>query len=628
MYEELFSGLHDDPGQHLTVTFAADHDEMVMVRDIPFASLCEHHLVPFIGRAHVAYIPGADGRITGLSKLARLVDGFARRLQVQERMTTQIADAIESVLDPRGVLVVVEAEHLCMSMRGVKKPGTLTVTSAVRGLFRSDSATRAEAMSVHDRAPPTDRPELVGLAGHGDPVAYADADVQLPRLRTTLVMGVLNVTPDSFSDGGRYWRAADAVARGAELADRGGRHRRRGRRVEPARRPAGGRGRGAAPGLPVLEALAGRVRLSVDTTKPAVAAAAVAAGATLLNDISAGSGRWPPSWASGWVAMHMQGTPAEMQHRPHYTDVVGEVTATWRRGPPGPPGRRDRALARPGHRLRQDHGPQPGPPRPPRPAGRRGPGPRRGVLVGTSRKRFLGPGGPTGRRAVGRRRPARGVTGHGRVGLWPGRPWSGPTTWPRPSGPPPWWAPGPAGPEPGAARDRGRHMRGRWAAGIPPRNFTWIIRDGLAVSERPGGFAPNHRRVRRQEEIIWLRVQGFDRVISLLPSPHNLHAYDEEGLAWAHYPVPPAADPRAVLADCYRDVDRALGAGQRVLVHQDELGDRLMGVVAGYLVWSGRVPTGPPVGGPGRARDGPAHGPGRPGAGRRGRRCPRPSHAV
>jgi GTP cyclohydrolase IA len=152
MYDELFAGLADDPSRHLTVPFAAEHDEMVMVRDIPFASLCEHHLVPFIGRAHVAYIPGDDGRITGLSKLARLVDGFARRLQVQERMTTQIADAVEKTLAPRGVLVVAEAEHLCMSLRGVKKPGTLTVTSAVRGLFRSDAATRAEAMQfVHGR---------------------------------------------------------------------------------------------------------------------------------------------------------------------------------------------------------------------------------------------------------------------------------------------------------------------------------------------------------------------------------------------------------------------------------------------------------------------------------------------
>jgi GTP cyclohydrolase I len=146
MYEELFSGLHDDPARHLQVTFSAEHDEMVMVRDIPFASLCEHHLVPFLGRAHVAYIPAEDGRITGLSKLARLVDGYARRLQVQERMTTEIADAIDKVLGPRGVLVVIEAEHLCMSMRGVKKPGTITVTSSVRGLFRTDMATRAEAM--------------------------------------------------------------------------------------------------------------------------------------------------------------------------------------------------------------------------------------------------------------------------------------------------------------------------------------------------------------------------------------------------------------------------------------------------------------------------------------------------
>jgi GTP cyclohydrolase IA len=152
MYEELFAGTDEDPAGHLTVTFAAEHDEMVMVRDIPFTSLCEHHMVPFIGKAHVAYIPGEDGRITGLSKLARLVDAYAKRLQVQERMTSQIADTMESALEPRGVLVVVEAEHLCMAMRGVRKPGTLTVTSAVRGLFREDPRTRAEAMAfVHGR---------------------------------------------------------------------------------------------------------------------------------------------------------------------------------------------------------------------------------------------------------------------------------------------------------------------------------------------------------------------------------------------------------------------------------------------------------------------------------------------
>lgn len=148
MYAELFCGLHDDPARHLTVTFEADHDEMVMVRDIPLASLCEHHLIPFHGKAHVAYIPGEDGRITGLSKLARLVDGYSKRPQVQERLTTQIADALVERLQPRGVFVVIEAEHLCMSMRGVRKPGAITVTSAVRGLFKDCGATRAEAMSM------------------------------------------------------------------------------------------------------------------------------------------------------------------------------------------------------------------------------------------------------------------------------------------------------------------------------------------------------------------------------------------------------------------------------------------------------------------------------------------------
>jgi GTP cyclohydrolase I len=148
MYDEIFAGLHDDPAKHLTVTFEADHDEMVMVRDIAVTSLCEHHLVPFAGRAHVAYIPGDDGRITGLSKIARLVDGFAKRPQVQERLTTQIADALVEVLQPDGVFVVIEAEHMCMSMRGVKKPGSLTITSAVRGRFKTNAATRAEAMSL------------------------------------------------------------------------------------------------------------------------------------------------------------------------------------------------------------------------------------------------------------------------------------------------------------------------------------------------------------------------------------------------------------------------------------------------------------------------------------------------
>jgi GTP cyclohydrolase IA len=148
MYAELFEGLYLDPADEIDVVFDAGHDEMIMVRDIPLFSLCEHHLIPFVGKAHVAYIPNEQGQITGLSKLARVVDTLARRPQVQERLTTQIADAIEGALDPRGVLVVIEAEHLCMSMRGIRKPGSQTVTSAVRGQFRRSEATRAEAMGL------------------------------------------------------------------------------------------------------------------------------------------------------------------------------------------------------------------------------------------------------------------------------------------------------------------------------------------------------------------------------------------------------------------------------------------------------------------------------------------------
>lgn len=150
MYAEVFAGLREDPRDHLKVMFEADHDEMILVKDIALTSMCEHHLVPFMGRAHVAYIPNDDGRITGLSKLARLVDAYAKRPQVQERLTAQVADELERTLQPKGVLVVIEAEHLCMSMRGVRKPGASTVTSAVRGLFRGNPATRAEAMRLID----------------------------------------------------------------------------------------------------------------------------------------------------------------------------------------------------------------------------------------------------------------------------------------------------------------------------------------------------------------------------------------------------------------------------------------------------------------------------------------------
>ena len=146
MYEEIFGGVGRDASELVTVVEGADHDEMIMVRDIPLYSVCEHHLLPWVGKAHVAYIPNKAQQITGLSKIARVVDLLSKRPQVQERLTTEIADAIDRALTPRGVFVVIEAEHLCMTMRGIKKPGSRTVTSTVRGLFRSDARTRQEAM--------------------------------------------------------------------------------------------------------------------------------------------------------------------------------------------------------------------------------------------------------------------------------------------------------------------------------------------------------------------------------------------------------------------------------------------------------------------------------------------------
>lgn len=148
MYEEVFAGLTQDPHVHFETLFDEHHQEMVLVKDIPFYSMCEHHLVPFFGHAHIAYIPAADGKICGLSKLARLVEVYAKRPQVQERLTSQVADTLVRELNPTGVIVVLEAEHLCMSMRGVKKPGSSTTTSAVRGIFESNQVTREEALSL------------------------------------------------------------------------------------------------------------------------------------------------------------------------------------------------------------------------------------------------------------------------------------------------------------------------------------------------------------------------------------------------------------------------------------------------------------------------------------------------
>ena len=154
MYAEIFAGIGKDPQELLTVVAGVGHDEMIMVRDIPLYSNCEHHLIPFVGKAHVAYVPNRDGRITGLSKIARLVDLLSKKLQVQERLTTEIADALDAALEPRGVFVMIEAEHLCMTMRGVKKPGSVTVTSAVRGVFRTDARTRSEALELLRRGRP------------------------------------------------------------------------------------------------------------------------------------------------------------------------------------------------------------------------------------------------------------------------------------------------------------------------------------------------------------------------------------------------------------------------------------------------------------------------------------------
>lgn len=148
MYNEIFSGIGKDPSDVISVTFNEQHDEMVLVKDIPFYSVCEHHLMPFLGRASVAYIPGKNGEVCGISKLARVVDICSRRLQLQERLTTQVAETLMKTLKPRGVMVVVEAEHLCMSMRGINKPGSITVTSAVRGIFKERAVSRNEVLAL------------------------------------------------------------------------------------------------------------------------------------------------------------------------------------------------------------------------------------------------------------------------------------------------------------------------------------------------------------------------------------------------------------------------------------------------------------------------------------------------
>ena len=361
-------------------------------------------------------------------------------------------------------------------------------------------------------------------------------------------MGVLNVTPDSFSDGGLYATRDTAVARGlemmaagADLIDVGGESSRPG--AEPV--PVDVEVDRVVPVIEALAAAARRadrpVRVSVDTVKPEVAAAALAAGASLVNDISASLWEVAAASGAGWVAMHMRGEPRTMQEDPQYGDVVGEVRSFVLE-------RARRALAAGVREVWVDPGIGFGK----TPAhnlallrhlgdlveAAAGAG-CAGVLVGTSRKRFLGllAAGPGGAEPAPVAGAGRGIPRH--RGRSPGGR-RGHAAGPRRGG---------DGADDAAVWSC--RMKGKWAAGIPPRNFTWVITDHLAVSERPGGFSNNHRRVRRQEEIIWLRVQGFGRVISLLASPHNLTAYEEEGLAWAHYPLErtgrPTARPDGVL---------------------------------------------------------------------------------
>ncbi len=405
-----------------------------------------------------------------------------------------------------------------------------------------------------------------------------------------LVMGVLNVTPDSFSDGGMYFDREAAIARGmemvgegADVVDVGGESSRPG--AEPV--PEDEEKRRV---LPVVEALSGVGRVSIDTCKADVARAAVRAGASVINDIGASLQRVAAELGVAWVAMHMRGRPKTMQVEPRYDDVAREVREFLVE-------RAELALSLgvpevwidPGigfgktaahNLLLLKHLPE---------LVRTG----HPVLVGASRKSFLGgllaeKGGEAS--AVQDRlegslaaatwamvQGARMVRAHDVSRDRPschlgGRSW-------------------PAG---GGCRGRAvPSMRGKWAAGISPRNFAWVLREQLAISERPGGYARNHRRVRRQEEIFWLRGQGFTRVVSLLASPHNLHAYDELEMPWAHFPFGINSDARQVLVDLYKHIDAWLAAGERLLVHQEELGDRLMGVAAGYLLWTGRLATGP-----------------------------------
>ncbi len=396
---------------------------------------------------------------------------------------------------------------------------------------------------------------------------------------------------------GASWQLDDAVAQGrrliadgADIVDVGGESSRPGAEpvelAEELRRV-----------VPVIEALAPEVRVSIDTVKPEVARAAVAAGATLVNDVSASLAEVAAELEAGYVVMHRQGTPKTMQLAPRYDDVVAEVGAfladraeqaealgigeVW----VDPGIGFGKTLAHNLALLRHlDQLVALGRP----------------VLVGTSRKGFLGQlvarsdaraltrsdvrSEPTPTRSRPRPggRAAGGLAGHGHLGHGPGRS-HGPGPRCRSNRP--------------SSESRGSMspvaMKGKWAQGIRPRNFHWIIKDQIALCERPGGYGANHRRVRRQEEIIWIREQGFGCVISLIPAPHNLHNYDDLGVTWRHRPFSSTDDAAVYLGALYPEIKGLLAEGTRVLMHGEELGDRICGTVAGYLLWDGLIDSGP-----------------------------------
>ena len=544
---------------------------MVMVRDIPFASLCEHHMVPFMGKVHVGYIPGDDGRVTGLSKLARLVDVYARRLQVQERMTTQIADTMEKVLAPawgarrrRGRAPV----HVDAGCEEARDPHHhLGGAGLVPG--RPPHQGRGHAVRPRPLSPrgvPTapvtgsgarEAALTYGHAASGDGCAQRHPGLVLRRWSVSRRRACRGPRPRHGPPGGR--------------------RRGRGGRVEPTGCRAGVRARGAAPGgagdrgpLPPRAGV-GRHR-QAGRGRGRRGRGGDAASTTSRRRC----GRWRPSPGRG-------GWPCTCRARRAPCRTTPATTTSWPRCTPScAPGRRRRS--RPGcdevwvdpgigfgktasHNLALLH-------HLPELVAEGFP-----VLVGTSRKSFLGrsvAAGPgTSPPGVPERLPGSIATAtwamlagasmvrvhdvastvqaatlggsHAPRGRRCGRAGTGEGT---------------LGEATGDDEGKGPLVKGKWAAGIPPRNFTWIVKDQLAVSERPGGFAPHHRRVRRQEEIIWLRVQGFNRVVSLLPSPHNLAAYDEGELVWSHFPLASTGDVRETLLDLYRNLDTWL-AGRR-----------------------------------------------------------------